>query len=41
MTAQYIAYKHGIHILTHRDWKYLFELDHDIFGQFHVLKHPL
>ncbi len=42
--------KYGINILklhickcvyVHRDCMYLFELDHYVFGQLHVLEHPL
>lgn len=28
-------------VYVHRACKYLFELDHYVLGQFHVLEHPL
>lgn len=28
-------------VYVHEDFRYLFELDHDVFGQLHVFKHPL
>lgn len=28
-------------VYVHEEFRYLFELDHDVFGQLHVFKHPL
>ena len=36
------SHTHGINLFKlHLFSLYLFELDHDVFGQLHVLKHPL
>lgn len=41
MTQHSFSYTCFLCVYMHRGGKYLFELDHDIFGQLHVLEHPL